>query len=360
MNVIPLVVLASVALLITVSLIPVIIHLAYRFGAVSETGGRHIGEKPIARLGGLAVVVSVVVVSAFSIAWDVITPNLLDIYGRKMVGLFIGGSMVALVGFVDDFRQLGATHKLGVQIAAASVSWFFGIRIEDVDLPVLKPIYFGIFSYPVTIIWIVGFVNAINLIDGLDGLAGGILLISTAANLVIGVEENNYLEVLLMTSALGAILGFLLFNWHPAKIYLGDGGAYFLGFLLASYSLLGPFHKVSTGVSVLPPIIAAGLPLFDSVLAVLRRRLSGRRIFSPDRGHIHHILLDAGISHRGVVIGLYIISLCLAEVAILVAVERSHKVVVLLLGSSLTSVGFWVFNYRSRLLRSWKKGNRSA
>jgi UDP-GlcNAc:undecaprenyl-phosphate GlcNAc-1-phosphate transferase len=147
----------------------------------------------------------------------------------------------------------------------------------------------------------------------------------------------------------GSILGFLLFNWYPAKIYLGDGGAYSLGFLLAVSGLLAPVQKASTGIALLVPLLALGLPVFDTLLTMLRRFLNRRGIFSPDRGHLHHILFDAGISHRRVVLGLYAISCVLCSSALIIVLRRNQSVGYILIAASVFGCFIWGFSVRVEL-----------
>lgn len=338
-----------IALCITGVIMPISVALSWRLGAMSEVGGRHVGGKPIGRLGGLSSLLGV----GFALLFQYYSDESVRLAVREcwgqIIGLTLGLIIVAAVGFWDDIRRLPATVKLVAQVIAAIVSYLFGLRISGVDLPLLEPIEFGFFGFPITIIWIVGIVNAVNLIDGLDGLAGGVIFFASIVNFASAVNSGALLSAVLMVSMAGAMLGFLLHNWHPAKIYLGDGGAYSFGFLLSISGLLAPMQKASTSIALLVPVLAAGLPIFDTFLTMLRRFLNKRGIFSPDRGHLHHILLDAGISHRRVVLGLYTVSSALASLALVMVLNRNKSIGYLLLISSVIGGMFWGVSVRDEL-----------
>jgi UDP-GlcNAc:undecaprenyl-phosphate GlcNAc-1-phosphate transferase len=248
------------------------------------------------------------------------------LHQSQLIGLFGGVILVGGIGFFDDIKRQPAVLKLFVQFCAAIVAFKSGLEITGLDLPFLPPISLGKMSGPITLVWIVGVVNAVNLIDGLDGLAGGVVLFAAIVNLAAAVSFGAIVPSFLMASSVGAVLGFLIYNWYPAKVYLGDGGAYSLGFILSTSALLAPFQKASTGVALLVPVLATGLPIIDTVLTMFRRTLNRRPVFSPDRGHLHHILLDSGISHKRVVIGLYLVSLVLGSIALVIVLNR-HRVV---------------------------------
>lgn len=305
---------------------PFIVILSKRLGAVSEIGGRHIGGQPIGRLGGLGALGGVGFSLMIQYCYDQSIRGAFDEYRSQMIGLSLSLVIVSGVGFLDDIRRLSAVSKLFAQIVAAVVSYKFGLRITAIDLPLFEPIELGFLSCPITIIWIIGIINAVNLIDGLDGLAGGIILFASLVNFVAAITSGAYIAAAIMISIAGSILGFLFYNWHPARIYLGDGGAYSFGFLLSISGLLAPVQKASTSVALLVPVLAAGLPIFDTFLTMFRRFLNQRGIFTPDRGHLHHILLDAGISHRRVVLGLYSLSCAFASIALVMVLKRNNKI----------------------------------
>lgn len=343
------------AFCVSVGVMPTVVKASRRLGAVSETGGRHVGKVPIGRLGGIGVLLGCLVALLFQ-AWMNVSFRLAVIeYKIQTIGMLIGLTIVATVGFWDDVRRLSATAKFGFQIISVLVVYGCGVRISAVDLPLLKPFELGWFSLPITILWIVGIINAINLIDGLDGLAGGVLFFASVVNLVVAVASNGIITGVLMSSVVGAVLGFLLFNWYPAKIYLGDGGAYSLGFLIAVSGLISPMHKVSTGVAIIVPILAAGLPIIDTMLVIMRRIVTRSGMFSPDRGHLHHVLLDSGISHQRVVIGLYFVCCIFCSIALTLVLHRNRNLGLLLIGLSFTGTIVWGLGVKSQLSRALRR-----
>jgi UDP-GlcNAc:undecaprenyl-phosphate GlcNAc-1-phosphate transferase len=331
---------------------PIAAKVSLRLGAVSEIGGRHVGNVPIGRLGGVGVLMGCLV-SLLLHGWSNASFRVaLKEFFVEGAGIAIGLLIVAIVGFLDDVRRLSASVKLIFQVLAAVVVYSCGVRISAVDFPLLDPIQLGWFSLPVTILWIVGIINAINLIDGLDGLAGGVLLFASTVNLVVAVISKAVITAVLMGSVAGAVAGFLLYNWHPARVYLGDGGAYSLGFLIAVTGMVSPMQKVSTGVAIMVPVLATGLPIIDTVLVMLRRMVTRRRIFAPDRGHLHHILLDSGISHRRVVIGLYFVCCIFCSLALTLILHRNRYVGLFLVAVSLIGIILWGLSVKSQLRRA--------
>jgi UDP-GlcNAc:undecaprenyl-phosphate GlcNAc-1-phosphate transferase len=340
------------AFCVSVGVMPTVAKSSRQLGAVSETGGRHVGEAPIGRLGGIGVLLGCLVALLIQ-AWLNVSFRLAVIeYKIQAFGILIGLMIVAIVGFWDDFRRLSATVKFGFQILSVLVLYGCGVRISAVDLPLLKPFELGWFSLPITILWVVGIINAINLIDGLDGLAGGVLLFASMVNLVVAVVSNEVITAVLMGSVVGSVLGFLIFNWYPAKIYLGDGGAYSLGFLIAVSGLMSPMHKVPTGIAITVPVLAAGLPIIDTILVIIRRMATRRGVFSPDRGHLHHVLLDSGINHRRVVIGLYFVCCLFCSIALTFVLHRNRNLGWLLVGLSFIGIFFWGLGVKSQLSRA--------
>ena len=344
-----------VALIVSGAAMPFLVKVSRSFGAVSEIGGRHISNQPIGRLGGIGVLLGFFVAIAIQNLLDPLVSTAWLQYQRQTIGFIAGLILVATVGFWDDIIRLQALPKLVAQVVAAVICYGFGLRISGVDLPLLEPFELGWLSLPITVLWIVGIVNAVNLIDGLDGLAGGVLLFASIVNLVVAIGSGAILPSILMVSMGGAIIGFLLFNWHPAKIYLGDGGAYSLGFILAVSALLAPVQKAATGIAISVPILALGLPVFDTLLTMFRRFISRRGIFTPDRGHLHHILLDAGISHRRVVIGLYTVCCVLCSVSLLVVLSRKPNIGYALLGASVGGFFLWGFSVKRQLRELFSK-----
>lgn len=328
-----------VAALAGSALTPVARRLSFRWGAVSSPGGRHIHGQAIARLGGLGIfaafMVTVISLVASGFANSLLEPEQL----RLGLGLLIGGSVMFLVGLYDDLKTLRALYKLYGQILAAAIAWHFGFRVDVVDLPMLPSFSTGVLSLPLTIIWIVGIINAVNLIDGLDGLAAGVVFFAAVTNFVVAWMMGTTLVALVMATLAGAVLGFLFFNFNPARIFMGDSGSYFLGFILAACSIAGPLQKASAAVSIAVPLVALGVPIIDTLLAIVRRFLEKRPLFSPDRGHIHHRLLDMGITHRRAVLIIYGVTVLLCISAIAIAFGRQWQVGAAILGVSAVLFG---------------------
>lgn len=313
--------------------------LAFRFNIVSTPGGRHIQGRNVPRLGGGAIFGGAVATFLSVSVWGLVGEPLPVLEQWRATGLLVGGSMMFGLGLIDDVKGLRAVHKLGVQIVAAMVAWGFGFRMDVIGLPFLGEFSMGVFSLPVTVLWIVGIINAINLIDGLDGLAAGVVFFAGVTNFVVAAMMGTGFVATVMATMAGAVLGFLFFNFNPARIFMGDSGSYFLGFILAACSIAGPLQKASAAVSIMVPLVALGVPIIDTLLAMVRRFLEHRPIFSPDRGHIHHRLLDMGITHRRAVLIIYGVSVALCVGAIAIALGRSWEVGAAILGVSAVLFG---------------------
>jgi UDP-GlcNAc:undecaprenyl-phosphate GlcNAc-1-phosphate transferase len=274
-------------------------------GARREKDFHHAQKTPIPRLGGVAMVSAFAVVA---IAIGLCTPVPAAAMGTLALIVFSSLAIFAL-GLWDDLRSLGAQFKLAFQIAIASAVYLGGIRIElfkspftGADLPL------GVFGYFATVLWLVGLTNLINLIDGIDGLAAGICLMLMLLMANLGVTGHLGFTMLLSIGVAGALLGFLKFNYPPARIYMGDGGAYFLGFLIGLLSIVNS-DKGSVAAALIAPAFALALPIVDVSLAILRRAVRGLPIFRPDRKHIHHHLITLGISRERTLLNLYTVSL---------------------------------------------------
>lgn len=315
------------AVAVVVVVTPFVRRFALDVGAVDRPGERRrVNARVIPRLGGMAIVVGFLtpLLVLFGIETEVARQFFAE--PLRVVGLVAGSLVVTAVGVFDDVRGVTAWRKLSVQLIAALIAYVCGYRIEAVAIPGMGHLDMGIFALPVTALWIVAIVNAINLIDGLDGLAGGIAFFACITNFVVGTLNHDVLVMLLSAALGGAVLGFLLFNFNPASIFMGDSGSLFLGFVLATTSIAGNYTKGSTAVAILVPLIALGLPIVDTLFAMARRFLERRPIFSPDRGHIHHRLLAMGINHRRAVLVLYGFSILLTSGAILVAMGRRWQI----------------------------------
>lgn len=305
-----------VSLVLALGLTPLVKKFAIKVGVVDVPNARKVHTRVMPRLGGLGIYLS------FVIGLVALLPFIPDSYissrDLNFVGAFlVGGTMIVLLGALDDRFDLSAKLKLLVQIATACVVVFgFDIKIEFANIPFHT--YSSVetwMSIPFTILWIVGVTNAINLIDGLDGLAAGVSAIAIGTIAVMAFIMGNEITAVLCLLLLGSILGFLYFNFHPAKIFMGDSGSLFLGFSLALLSLLG-FKQVAI-VSFLTPLILIGVPLSDTMFAIVRRWMQKKPIFSPDKGHLHHCLRELGFSHRQTVLIIYGIAAFFGVLAII-------------------------------------------
>lgn len=295
---------------------PLVKKLAVRIGAVDKPNHRKVHTRLMPRLGGLAIYL------AFVLGVAIVYPFYSFEHFPAVYGLLIGGTIIVIVGAFDDKYELSAKVKLlGQIIAAAVVVILFDLRIDFVNLPfgdVLAWENLEWISIVITMLWIVGVTNAVNLIDGLDGLAAGVSAIATATMMVIAIMMGNIPVVLLSALLLGSTLGFLIFNFHPAKIFMGDTGALFLGFTLSTLSVLG--FKSVTLVSFIIPLMILGVPLSDTFFAIIRRIVNKKPISVADKSHLHHCLhLQLGFSHRKTVLIIYGIAAMFGGFAIISA-----------------------------------------
>jgi UDP-GlcNAc:undecaprenyl-phosphate GlcNAc-1-phosphate transferase len=323
---------------LSAAMTPPIRSLAIRLRALSRPGGRNLNERAVPRMGGVAVAIGTLAPLALVAMVHSSVGASLRADALQLLGLVAGGVFLCGVGTLDDVRRLRAIHKLALQVAAAVIAFSCGYRIEAVRLPLIGELSMGVFALPVTTLWVVGVTNAINLIDGLDGLAAGVAFFAGLTNFVVAYVNGSIFVAAVMAAMLGAVVGFLVFNFNPARIFMGDSGSYFLGYVLGSVSLAGSSQKASTAVSVLVPLVALGLPIVDMLFTIARRFLEKRSIFSPDRGHIHHRLLDMGLTHRRAVLLLYGVCLVLTAAAIGISLGRSWQVGLALLCATLVVV----------------------
>lgn len=312
----------AIALVLSLTLSPMMGRLGIRFGAIDTPDSRKVHSHPIPRIGGVAIFISfmaaLIIISLFSTR----VSNLLVI-DRQMLFLFLGAGICFTTGLIDDFCSLNATLKLACQIFGASLAYWGDIRIDQFVI-MGAAIEFQASSYFITIIWFVLFMNAVNLVDGLDGLATGVVFFTAAVMVVLSVIGNNFVAAMLFASLGGATLGFLRYNFNPASVFLGDGGSYFLGYAVAGISILGSV-KSQVGAVLLIPLLALGIPMFDTLLSPLRRFVRGKKIFTPDNGHIHHRLLSKGMSIKSAVLFIYGITGILCLLAIVMVNLRDER-----------------------------------
>jgi UDP-GlcNAc:undecaprenyl-phosphate GlcNAc-1-phosphate transferase len=312
-------------------LTPLVRAMAVQRGAFDHAlSARKIHGRPVPRLGGIAIVgafyLTLLGLPASGFPAELVSSDL-----AKAAGLLMGGLLIGILGVYDDLRGCRASQKFVVQFAVAGMMYALGFRIGAVSVPFGSSLDLGPLSFPVTLLWIVGVTNAFNLIDGLDGLAGGVALVAVATNLVIALARGEAVMVLLYAALAGSIVGFLFYNFNPASIFMGDTGSMFLGFVLGTIAIEFS-QKASAAVAILIPILALGLPLFDTGLAVVRRAAGGRPIFQADREHIHHRLLEMGLTHKQAVLALYMLSILLGTMAVALSYASSAQSMAILGG----------------------------
>ncbi len=314
------------SLLVALALTPLVRRLAFRVGAVDNPNDRKVHARIMPRMGGLAIYLAFV---AMVVATQ-------DITGPLM-GLLLGGTVIVVLGALDDLLEISPKVKLAGQLVAAGILIYFGVEVESLSNPVqggtinLNAWYFSI---PVTLFWVVGVTNAVNLVDGLDGLAGGVAAIAAGTLGIVALTDLNIVNDNIAAVAFilaGAALGFLKFNFNPARIFMGDSGSLFLGFTLAALGIMG-VAKSATIIALFVPILILGIPIFDTLSAIIRRMINGQPIFQADKEHLHHKILASGLSHKQTVLAIYGINLVLSASAILLTMVTTSQSVIILVG----------------------------
>ena len=321
----------TIAFIVAFCATPLVRKIAFRIGAVDvPKDERRMHKKPIARLGGLAIFIGFLAAVIYTII-SRIMDGVVFAGDFRFIGLIIGSIIIVIVGVIDDVKPLKAWIKLIFQIVAALVVVLSGIRIEEVSNPfaLMGVTFLGMLSIPISVIWIIGITNAINFIDGLDGLAAGVSSIASLSLLFISVFDQQTGAVFLTAALAGASLGFLPFNFNPAKIFMGDTGSTFLGFALSVISIMG-MVKGYAAIALAVPLLILGLPIFDTAFAILRRIFNGKSIMEADRGHLHHKLMDMGFSQKQTVVALYVVSAFLGICAVELATNGVLKAIILL------------------------------
>jgi len=316
-----------VPFVISYLLTPVIIKFSTRYKIGSCINHRTIHKKFIPSLGGLSIF------AGFFIGAGLVYflfNNSVHVFNGHFFGLLAGSSFILGIGLYDDLKGANCYQKFFFQIVAAIAAYYFGFRIEYITNIFGSPISLGIFSLPVTVLWIAGISNAINLMDGLDGLAAGISIIISATLLCIAYELGNLAIVLITLPFIGALLGFIRHNMNPARVFMGDTGSLFLGFILACISIKGSLQSPATVITVIP-IIVLGIPLLDTFLAIARRLMLGTHPFQADKDHIHHRLLKKGLNHRQSVVIIYAAAIFLGLYAYLITL-LNYRFIGLFLG----------------------------
>lgn len=272
---------------------PLVKKLAFKIGATDNPNHRKVHAKVMPRLGGLAIYIS------FIIGVLIMRPD-----APFATAIILGSLIIIVTGVFDDMMELSAKIKLLGQLSAAAIVVIWGgVHVQSINLPFGGFLEFGYLSIPLTILWIVGITNAINLIDGLDGLAAGVSSIALITISGMAIIMGNVYVMTIGSIMLASTLGFLIYNFHPAKIFMGDTGALFLGYMISVLSLLG--FKNVTLVSFIVPVIILGVPISDTFFAIIRRIVHKQPLSAPDKSHLHHCLLRMGYTHRQTVIMIY-------------------------------------------------------
>ncbi|KPJ22812.1 glycosyltransferase family 4 protein [Streptococcus phocae] len=325
------------AFLVALCLTPFVRFMAFRIGAVDNPNARRVNKVPMPSSGGLAVFVAFVVSSLILLPMASKGQYVGgQTYFQYILPVVCGAFIITVTGLIDDIRELSPKLKmLGILVGAIIIWAFTDFRFDSFKIPFGGPLlFFGPFlTFILTILWIVSITNAINLIDGLDGLVSGVSIISLLTMAIVSyffLPQKDFFLTLTILVMIAAIIGFFPYNYHPAIIYLGDTGALFIGFMIGVLSLQG--LKNSTAVAVITPVIILGVPIMDTLVAIIRRSLSGQKFYEPDKMHLHHRLLSMGFTHRGAVLVVYGIALLFSLISLLLNVSSRIGGILLMLG----------------------------
>ncbi len=321
---------------------PLVRKLAFKVGAVDiPKDDRRVHKEPMPLIGGLAIFAAVIMVTLIFLPLE-----------KEVISIIIGGTIIVMGGIIDDLKELKPKTKFMFQIIAGLILIFGGVKVDFITNPFTKDsslLYLNWLSVPITLFWVVGITNTLNFIDGLDGLSAGVAMISSITLMIVA-SKFGYASVIILSAAIaGACLGFLPFNFNPAKIFMGDTGALFLGFMLAAITIEGVMKSVAT-IAIVAPILILSVPIFDTTFAIFRRLLNGQSISAADKGHLHHRLLSRGYSQKKSVLILYAISATFGIFAILVSQANSRQAVylslLLLILSVLVAIKLGIFEKR--------------
>ena len=314
------------ALIVTALLTPLTIKIAPKIGGVDvPKDDRRVHDRPIPRVGGIAIFIGV-------------NASILILMNNSMrtYGMLLGGTVIFVIALLDDLHNLQPVAKLAGQITGALIVFFTGTRIEFLNIFYAGRISFGfLLALILTVVWLVGITNAINLIDGMDGLAAGVVAIASLCIAYVAYIHGTYYQCIPLLAVAGAALGFLPWNFYPAKTFMGDCGSQYLGFMIACFSIMG-LVKSATIVALIIPLLVLGLPMIDTTYAIFRRMVRGQGIMQADKEHIHHNMLRTGMGQRRSVILMYGICAIMGTAAVLL----SRELYVESIGLFLISVGF--------------------
>ncbi len=305
----------AISLLVSVSLYYPVKQLAKKFNLMDLPDARKIHKKPTPRIGGVMIFVSFLLVYLIARKHSIVMPTT----GFSKIWILVALCGSFLLGLADDVKNIRAYKKLFFQMLIGFIVAYAGLRIQSITVLSYK-LDLGIFSYLITALWVTALLNAVNLIDGMDGLASGILIIVMGFTFVIGIIESNYFASLVSGILLGSLLGFYIFNFPPAKIFMGDSGSYFLGCMYAIVSLLG-MKKTSMAIMMAIPLVLLFLPIADITYITFRRMKRKESVFKADKNHIHHRLLSLGLSVKQIIFLTYLVCISFGLIGILIALS---------------------------------------
>lgn len=315
---------AIISYLLGVFIVPLVISYSKKQGLIDKPNERKIHTQPISRLGGVAIFSSTMLTFLFLVFLSYYP------YGSLLSGILLGSSLMFLLGLTDDVYTLDAKFKLFIQVAIATLVYLLGVKIDSMINPFGGVIQLGHFSYPITVLWIVGISNAVNFIDGIDGLAGSVITVNsiTLGIIAVAMVPPNPISALIAFILAGSMLAFLTYNFNPAKIFMGDSGALFAGFLLATLSITGVMKAAA--LAIILPFVVLAVPIIDITYASLRRISKGKSPFVADSEHIHHKLLKAGFTQNMTVATLTSVAIVAGAIASAFAGSIKHYIMYIL------------------------------
>lgn len=319
------------AFLLVLLCTPVVINLAPRIGAMDRPGVRAVHRTPIPRIGGVAIFISAMMMMVVMLFLDNAIGQAFRDNRRQVIALFCSAAFVFMVGLIDDLRGLPVRLKFLAELSAVLALCAVGVKISSLRITNDLIVPLGGWGVLLTLLWIVGVTNAVNLSDGLDGLAAGVSAIVCGVIAILAVRSGSMVMAVLTLAMVGSLSGFLIFNFSPAKVFMGDCGSLFLGFTIATSSVMC-MTKSSALVGLALPALALGIPIFDTLFSMLRRFLERRSLFAPDRSHFHHRLLDLGLHQRHAVIAIYLLTLFSAGLGLFMIVSEDFSVLIILAG----------------------------
>ncbi len=309
------------SVLLAVLLTPWVIRLARRIGAVDQPGLRGVHQRPIPRIGGVAIFLSAMCPIVAVLVLDNALGAASRSAPRHLMALLCCSTLMFLVGLADDLKDVPARRKLLAELLITGLLCCAGVRISSIALPDQGMLFLGGWGWLLTVVWIVGITNAVNLSDGLDGLAAGVCAIACGVIAIFALRNGQIVLAVFTLALLGSLCGFLIFNFNPARIFMGDSGSLFLGFCLGACSVMC-VAKSAALVGLALPALTLGIPIFDTLFSALRRFLEDRSIFAPDRSHFHHRLLELGLQQRHAVILIYLVTLLAAGLGLFMLVRN--------------------------------------